>query len=241
MRHTFQAFIDSLAECVDEVDLQHAMTEIATAFDLPCFAYLRMPDRAEEVVKIISTYPNSWTSHYVQRHYERIDPVVRRAQKESEPFEWGPGVGSKAIEGTQEELLERAARFGIRYGFTVPICDARTRTAALTFAVDERSIPFRRCVERKGQVFQLLAMLFHAKASRVAGGGCVVAGVTLSPRQLQCLQWAARGKSASDIAGILGISPRTVTFHIENAKARLGVRTIAQAVAILATSKPVMN
>jgi hypothetical protein len=34
-------------------------------------------------------------------------------------------------------------------------------------------------------------MLFHAHAFRAFRGDRVVAGVTLSPRQLECLEWAA--------------------------------------------------
>ncbi|WP_280515988.1 MULTISPECIES: LuxR C-terminal-related transcriptional regulator [Mesorhizobium] len=44
------------------------------------------------------------------------------------------------------------------------------------------------------------------------------------------------GGAAWDISQILGLSKRTVTFHLENAKAKLGVRTINQAVARMAAS-----
>ena len=62
-------------------------------------------------------------------------------------------------------------------------------------------------------------------------------GIALSPRELECLAWAARGKSAWDIGQILGITRRTAAFHLDNAKAKLGVRTICQAVERLATSR----
>ena len=45
------------------------------------------------------------------------------------------------------------------------------------------------------------------------------------------------GKSAWEIGRILDISHNTVTFHVENAKAKLGVRTRQQAVALLAASQ----
>lgn len=44
------------------------------------------------------------------------------------------------------------------------------------------------------------------------------------------------GGAAWDISQILGLSKLTVTFHLENAKAKLGVRTINQAVARMAAS-----
>ncbi len=53
----------------------------------------------------------------------------------------------------------------------------------------------------------------------------------LSPRELECLSWAAGGKTDVEIGRILAISPRTARFHIENAKKKLGVATRVQAVA----------
>ena len=48
------------------------------------------------------------------------------------------------------------------------------------------------------------------------------------------LGWLARGKSNRDIAAILGLSPRTVTKHVEQIFAKIGVenRTAAAARAI---------
>lgn len=52
----------------------------------------------------------------------------------------------------------------------------------------------------------------------------------LTTRQLECLSWAQSGKSSFDIGTILGLSPRTVDWHVRDACARLGVRTRVQAV-----------
>ncbi|RAK52777.1 helix-turn-helix domain-containing protein [Phenylobacterium deserti] len=52
----------------------------------------------------------------------------------------------------------------------------------------------------------------------------------VTDRQRACLEWAEKGKSASDISVILGISPRTVEGHLAKACALLGVRTRVQAV-----------
>ena len=53
----------------------------------------------------------------------------------------------------------------------------------------------------------------------------------LSPRQFECLEWAARGKSAWDTGQIVGISRRTVLFHLEGAKAKLDVKSMQHAIA----------
>lgn len=53
----------------------------------------------------------------------------------------------------------------------------------------------------------------------------------LSRREAECLRWVADGKTDFEVGKILSISPRTVRFHIRNAKAKLGVATRIQAVA----------
>jgi DNA-binding CsgD family transcriptional regulator len=53
----------------------------------------------------------------------------------------------------------------------------------------------------------------------------------LSARESECLRWVAEGKTDFEVGKILSISPRTVRFHINNAKSKLGVTTRIQAVA----------
>ena len=54
-------------------------------------------------------------------------------------------------------------------------------------------------------------------------------GPELTARQIECLRWSAEGKSSWDIAQILGLSPRTVDEHLDNACRKLGVKRRAQA------------
>ncbi len=42
------------------------------------------------------------------------------------------------------------------------------------------------------------------------------------PRETEVLSWLAKGKTNRDIAGILGMSPRTVNKHLEHIFEKLG-------------------
>jgi LuxR family transcriptional regulator, activator of conjugal transfer of Ti plasmids len=53
----------------------------------------------------------------------------------------------------------------------------------------------------------------------------------LLQRELQCLAWTARGKTAADVVLPVGIEPRTVVFHLENARRKVAAGSIAQCVA----------
>lgn len=237
MHRIFQNFIDHLSSAPDPATLGDAMAEAAAALNLPCFAYLLPHGQPGTAPRLISNYPSAWTEHYLRSHYERFDAVIVQALRQPEPFEWGPGVGPTTPSSLQQELFEEASQFGIRYGFTVPIHNNRGLIAAVTFAADERRPHFQRTINEHARVLQLMAMYFHAHACRKFAPDRIVDGVTLSPREFECLEWAARGKSAWETGYILGISRHTVATYLESAKTKLDVRTIVQAVARLTASK----
>ena len=54
----------------------------------------------------------------------------------------------------------------------------------------------------------------------------------LTEREVECLRWAAEGKTNAEIAIIVGISENTVRYHFKNVFDRLGVRSRTQAVAV---------
>ena len=79
-----------------------------------------------------------------------------------------------------------------------------------------------------------LIVLAHAAFARARRLGALHAHRSgrgpLSAREIACLSWAAKRKALTEIGGLLKISPRTVRFHLDNARTKLGVDTRAQAV-----------
>jgi DNA-binding CsgD family transcriptional regulator len=54
--------------------------------------------------------------------------------------------------------------------------------------------------------------------------------VKLSAREKDCLYWSAQGKTANEIADILGLKTETIRKYIKNAMKRLNARSKTQAV-----------
>jgi LuxR family quorum-sensing system transcriptional regulator CciR len=52
----------------------------------------------------------------------------------------------------------------------------------------------------------------------------------ITPREVDCLHWTARGKTNWEIGQILEISENTVRFHLKNAFKKLGATSRARAV-----------
>jgi DNA-binding NarL/FixJ family response regulator len=78
--------------------------------------------------------------------------------------------------------------------------------------------------------FEILAAIVEARLGRGARNEAWSRHVALNERELECLTWSGRGKTSPEIAVILGLSKRTVNFHIENACRKLNVATRTEAV-----------
>jgi DNA-binding NarL/FixJ family response regulator len=77
--------------------------------------------------------------------------------------------------------------------------------------------------------FEILATIIESRMARVARNEVWSRQVELNDREVESLTWSARGKTSSEIAAVLGLSKRTVDFHIENACRKLNVATRIQA------------
>lgn len=65
-----------------------------------------------------------------------------------------------------------------------------------------------------------------------AAGGCAGSGIhSLTAREKEVLYWTAQGKGCWETGTIVGISERTVKFHLQNIYRKLNVVNRAQAVA----------
>ena len=77
---------------------------------------------------------------------------------------------------------------------------------------------------------RILANYFHGHVLRMNGHDSDQE-ILISARELDCLKWTAAGKTASEASIILGISERTVRFHLNAAREKLDCVTTTQAVA----------
>jgi DNA-binding response OmpR family regulator len=130
------------------------------------------------------------------------------------------------------ELLERAMALAPRFAktpfvFLTALCDRESELAAWRVGADD--------YVTKPVDFEVLSAVIAARLRHVPRTEREPIRTDLGQRELETLTWAARGKTSAEIATILGLSKRTVDFHIERARGKLGVATRTQAV-IKATS-----
>jgi DNA-binding CsgD family transcriptional regulator len=76
----------------------------------------------------------------------------------------------------------------------------------------------------------VLATIISARLAGVARTGLWPKGLGLNDREVEILTWVARGKTSAEIAQIISLTKRTVDFHIDNARGKLGAATRTEAV-----------
>ncbi len=126
------------------------------------------------------------------------------------------------------EVLERLTAFGPRFHdmpfvFLSALADRENELRCRQLGADD--------YVTKPIDFDLLDAIIKARLGRVARIGLWRREIELSPRELEGLTWSARGKTSDEIAQIVGLTRRTVDFHLDNARAKLGVATRIEAVA----------
>jgi DNA-binding response OmpR family regulator len=78
--------------------------------------------------------------------------------------------------------------------------------------------------------FDILESIIRARLVGVARNEIWPKLTHLNDREAEILTWAARGKTSAQIAEMLGLAKRTIDFHLDNARAKLGARTRTEAV-----------
>jgi len=183
---------------------------------------------------IISGFPQEWWQHYQDRGYIAIDPVVRHTtERNTTPIIWSD-IDPK--QNPHSELVDRfmseAEDFGLLSGVSFPVQGQNGESAIFSLVSREPHVKASVHIVGAMPFGQLLAAYIHEAVRRVFDHDAITIGRTaLTPRERECLLWAAEGKTTWDTAQILGIAERTVVFHLQNAVQKLGVSNRAQAVA----------
>jgi LuxR family transcriptional regulator, activator of conjugal transfer of Ti plasmids len=235
MTIVFQTFVDRLADASDRENLSEALVRFADALGIARFAYLDFRSPGAHLPLYLTNYPTEWVYHYISRRYQEIDPVVIRSRHSVLPFFWDQGMSS--IDDRVAECAERrrffgeAAEFGIQCGLSIPVHGGHGQ-AMISLVSDRKPATARSDIENHRDILHLASMYFHVHARRKLEGPVPLDPPRLSPAEIACLQWVARGNRPWDIGEKLALPNGTVLFHLKNARQKLQASTLSQAVAV---------
>lgn len=180
-------------------------------------------------IRVIEGGPDEWGRRYRAQDFWAVDPIVRKGMTQSIPILWADLITECADQQDSDgaAVMREARQCGLRDGITFPWHGPSGQVGLLSLATRQVR-PEEQWFSVCHSLAWLVSHLFEA-VSRVCLSDSV-AHEPLSLRELEVCQWAAEGKQASDIGKILGITPRTVTFHLERIAGKLGASNKSQAI-----------
>tara|TARA_R110000787_G_scaffold25249_4_gene71037 strand:- start:3770 stop:4453 length:684 start_codon:yes stop_codon:yes gene_type:complete len=213
--------------------LETLFTKALKALGFREWAYqvIRADALPEEKPVILTTYPDEWYNHYVENAYHLVDPVIQKGPAQLTPFTWSSMAFGIKPSSEQQRLFAEAADYRLGEGLGIPVHGAGGSLSMVSMVSEEGTERLNRLLQDAGNDVHLISLIFHNMARELlAMGRSGRSRVSLTPRERECLLWIAKGKTSWEIAVILGVSERTVNFHVDNARAKFGVASRFEAV-----------
>lgn len=165
--------------------------------------------------------PVNWTEHFQRRYGYRDNPIIAHCQHSLTPLFW-----RKSLFDPVPGLWDDLCLFGLSCGTSQSVHDNRGLTSIFCFVQDD---PYINPEELHAQM-GLLWLINKTHVSLLDQFFTAIRPTRISPKELDILKWTAEGKTASEVAGILSISERTVSFHLQNVFQKLQAKNKIAAV-----------
>lgn len=165
----------------------------------------------------------AWHKHYLTAGYEDIDSTLKFAHKNILPVFWNlQRQLAEAKTPREKELRKDSIAFGIVQGLSIPIHTAEEDFATLAL-IEMRG---QKCLENwrsiQYELFSAAHYYFFYLQQQLLPTTEENKKFHLNQRELQCLTLIAKHYSVNAMAKVLGITPRTVNFHIQRLNKKLG-------------------
>ncbi len=223
--------LHELCEADSLDDLRVVLDRLFSGLGIAQYAFVRVDSSVLGASPLlVSNHHACWQQLYRTHGYQCIDPFVRYARCCALPFLWRD-VGVRTLcSSADAAFLACARRHGIDVcrGASIPVHVRGEQLSLLSFGQAADGSHRDICI-RDALLLSGVATTLHLRFGQLVEG---CRPRSLTRRERECLLWASRGKGQEEIALILGLRPRTVRFHQENAMCKLGARNIAAAVAM---------
>ncbi len=236
--------IDSAGKAVDELAQQ--VQRIGDAIGLPCIA-------ASSDIGSPAPIRDSHGRPFVETLFRWVDPDLRYWEDRgfalrsyfihavrvcSEPFFYQGGKLASWRDNAALEAVNKlgpSERFGVGAAIIAPAYLPSGIIGAVVWATADQNFDAKAVFETRAAELQALALHFVAADHDHVARQATSAPAQLTRREIQCLKWAAAGKTDAEISMIMEISVPTVRFHITNAARKLNVSGRSQAIYRAAT------
>lgn len=213
----FQDSIDTLMNSRSTEEVRFQLLKIAHLLGFENFAFgTRAPslDSSPKVL-MVNSYSDTWNDLYQKNDFILIDPIVRKATFSTEPVLWENELTES------NDFCDAARDCGLSIGWSNAIHKPNGASSLFSVCRSTESLTDAELNKLSPYLYWVsnLAVQTLERVNNDYAG--VVLTEILTPREIEILKWSSEGKTANEIAIILGITVRTVTFHITNCVAKL--------------------
>ncbi len=226
--------IARIDKAISPQEICDGLTHFTSNFGLDCMIAGTMPSprdhgKEQEQHLLVSEFPSGWMERYLKKEYVFIDPVIQRIQSDLSPFHWQEAMpymqDKTAI--IANRMLNEAREFNLNEGFAVPMITLDGTIAAVSLGGEKTDIP-----PTAPAMISMISSFAIGRAIELRSREKKRREARLTPREVECLKWAADGKTEWEISVILSISEHTADKHLSNAHRKLGAANRPQAVAM---------
>lgn len=217
-----------LRESTNHAELAQAIVTAGAAFGVRSVALFdAFAWRRGEKTPFPMTLGKPFMLEFAQRRDFLQDAVLNEALRQQRTFVWDTKLYFRRDYTGSKDILDCFKAHDLQGGLFLPSFAPDGFRGALSYggAVDALRDTKARAV------LLMLAVEGFERHWELAYGAAVAPPARLTPRELECLRWAAQGKTAWDIGEITQLSSRTVESYLKSACLKLGAVTRAQAVA----------
>jgi len=199
--------------------------------------------RRDALIYFFATQPREWSLRYEGKNYIEVDPRIAIAMRSSSPVPWDQEIalaaGRPQHQQRLRDFLADAARFGIRSGVAWILRNPHNHGVLVALNSSRPVFDAHQQTILARNIGDILTFgtYFHEFFMRNfvdTGIPSRLRGAALSAREVSVIEFVACGLTAEDIAPKLGISARTVRFHMDSARTKMGALNREEAVAIAA-------
>ncbi|HDZ8927690.1 TPA: LuxR family transcriptional regulator [Aeromonas dhakensis] len=216
---------DRLAELIGRFTL-------GMGYDYYRFALIIPMSMQRPKVVLFNQCPDSWVQAYTANHMLACDPIIQLARKQTLPIYWNRlDERARFLQEGSLDVMGLAAEFGLRNGISFPLHGAAGENGILSFITAERASSD--LLLESSPILSWMSNYIFEAAIRIVRVSLRDDDPqeALTDRETECLFWASEGKTSSEIACILGITERTVNYHLNQVTRKTGSMNRYQAIA----------
>lgn len=197
------------------------------------YAYTMIDKKNILHISCITNYHDEWVKIYSDNQFQCIDPVIMMALGRSSPFTWDER-SSFSPDTKADKVFSLAKDYNIANGYTFVLHDYTDNLVTLSLVINEDSNKeLEEVINNNKAKLQLSLIEIHEKILTINhenNNRNYLKSTLLTLREHDILYWCSMGKTYEEIAMILGISLRTVKFHMANVTRKLNVANARQAI-----------